>query len=187
MFLTGRGETEEFFRDLHVDGFLTKPFHLSGLFTEVKSILSRHYEACLEQERNIAAPEPVQRHILIVEKDAKILEELTEAFLDAGYLVNQAGTVEKAEEKARKDRPGLLLMRVDLPDISGESFEHDLSRLEALKGVLLVLYAPTEEHYEKDSTQAVCQKLNLRSPVNSTDPRELLKVCDRVLQESKPR
>jgi CheY-like chemotaxis protein len=57
--------------------------------------------------------------LLFVEDDPRLLELLSEYFLQLGYRVLTAERGEDAVKKAWMQRPGLILLDVRLPDISG--------------------------------------------------------------------
>jgi DNA-binding NarL/FixJ family response regulator len=57
--------------------------------------------------------------ILIVDADARFRAFVSRLFEGAGYAVEDTGRGEEALAAARKKRPGLVLLDVGLPDVSG--------------------------------------------------------------------
>ena len=60
-----------------------------------------------------------RKRILIVDDEEGILEELVGFFVDEGYDVISAEDGEKAIELIRSKRPGLCILDLKLPDMSG--------------------------------------------------------------------
>ena len=58
-------------------------------------------------------------HILVVEDDVHIREGLIDALASEGYEVSSAADGEAALEQYRKDRPGLILLDIMMPEKSG--------------------------------------------------------------------
>lgn len=64
-------------------------------------------------------PEEVTKTILVVEDDRWIRELLVELLQDEGYDVAQAQTGAEALQRAREQRPDLIVLDLRLPDTSG--------------------------------------------------------------------
>jgi DNA-binding NarL/FixJ family response regulator len=64
--------------------------------------------------------------ILIVDKDSGTRALLAHLFKRAGFVASEAATGEDAIAAARQKRPGLVLLEVCLPDVSGYEVAHEL-------------------------------------------------------------
>jgi DNA-binding NarL/FixJ family response regulator len=64
--------------------------------------------------------------ILIVDEDALFRAFVSRLFVRAGFLTSEAVTGEEAMASARNERPGLVLLDVGLPDVSGFEVAREL-------------------------------------------------------------
>jgi CheY-like chemotaxis protein len=76
--------------------------------------------------------------VLLVEPDPGLAEEVTQAFGPVGFTVTSLGSGEQAVERCREEKPDLILLAAELPDMSGFSVCNRLKR--AVSGVPLLLY-----------------------------------------------
>jgi len=60
--------------------------------------------------------------ILVVEDDACVLEAITEFIETAGYPVSSARNGKEAFERARSERPSLILLDLSMPVMDGWEF-----------------------------------------------------------------
>ncbi len=77
-------------------------------------------------------------HVLLVEPDAGLADEIRRAFAPLGFSVTALQAGEPALERCRDSPPDLILLAAELPDMSGFSVCNRLKR--ALASVPLVLY-----------------------------------------------
>ncbi|WP_242396371.1 response regulator transcription factor, partial [Anaeromyxobacter oryzisoli] len=77
-------------------------------------------------------------HVLLVEPDAGLAEEIRHALGSAGFSVTAVAAGEPAVESCKQTPPELILLAAELPDMSGFSVCNRLKR--ALSTVPLLLY-----------------------------------------------
>ncbi len=180
LFLTGRSEMEKLFRDLHVDGFLSKPFQIDELLHEVKRILEKRFGQESPSELKAAVTGPPQ--VLIVDGDPESFERITLSFLTAGYTVNAASTAAKALEKATSSEPpDLVLIRLNLPDMPGDMLAYRL-KLASATHLPMILYTSALNPFDRQLTQEICQRAGIHEPLETLDPETLLKESAALLR-----
>ncbi len=74
--LTGQMNFEKLFREVSVDGFMTKPFSIDRLLNEVEIIINNQY-----WRRYIKG----SKRVVIVDKDQRNIGKIANAFSNAGY------------------------------------------------------------------------------------------------------
>ncbi len=77
-------------------------------------------------------------HVLLVEPDAGLADEIRRAFAPLGFAVTAVQAGEPALERCKESPPDLILLAAELPDMSGFSVCNRLKR--AVASVPLVLY-----------------------------------------------
>lgn len=134
--LTARANMEQLFKDLEVAAFIPKPFEIDHLIREVETII--------HQAEGETAPEAggkaFKRKICIVENDPEVFSRLTNAFVDAGYIVNSAKGGAMALERIMADIPDAVLIKWGLIDIPGDVVIGRLQNMLKAAGVVFVLY-----------------------------------------------
>lgn len=184
LFLTGRAEMEKLFRDLHVDGFLSKPFQIDELLREVKRILDRRFG-----KENSSADEPHKptaspHKVLVVDGETSSFEKIAISFLNAGYTVNAACNAAKALEiMTSGDGTGLVLIRLNLPDMPGDMLAYRLKLACGDGAVPMLLYTAELLTFDRQLTREICQRAGIREPVESLDPEVLLKESAALLRD----
>src|SRR5215510_2053973 len=78
------------------------------------------------------------RLVLIADPDSRLRSEIREAFRQDGFDVAEAATGEETLAKFDKRRPSVVLLEVDLPDISGFEVCRELRRRGGLMPVILI-------------------------------------------------
>lgn len=170
--LTARANLEKIFKDLCVDGFLSKPFEIDDLLKEIRAILHKRYEqeSAAKTARDPSAP----RKVLIIENNPKVLEKIVVAFATHGYLVSGAESSVGGIEQAAHYRPDLILMKLNLPNLSGEMMASILKEVPAAMDIPMILYTPREDLPENETLQKIGEKAQIKSLVRCNDPELLL-------------
>lgn len=83
-------------------------------------------------------PPEMAFHVLLVEPDAGLADEIRRAFAPLGFSVTALQAGEPALERCKDSPPDLILLAAELPDMSGFSVCNRLKRV--LSAVPLVLY-----------------------------------------------
>lgn len=187
LFLTGRSEMEKLFRDLHVDGFLSKPFQIDELLREVKRILDKRFGkagSAAEPSKSLVSGPP---KVLVVDGEPGSFQKIAVSFLNAGYTVNAAGTAAKALEiMTSGDGTDLVLIRLNLPDMPGDMLAYRLKLACGDGAVPMLLYTAELLAVDRQLTSEICQKAGIREPVESLDPEVLLKESAALLKARRP-
>jgi DNA-binding response OmpR family regulator len=108
---TARADTEKLFRELNVDGFISKPFNGAQILNAVEVILKKHTK--------IKKKEKVIAKVLIIENDEKVSSNIAMALLKAGHTVDLASNGILAEERIKKSSPDVVFVQLGLPDTPG--------------------------------------------------------------------
>jgi DNA-binding response OmpR family regulator len=82
--------------------------------------------------------ESARRLVLIVDPDSRLRGEIREAFRQDGFEVAEAATGEEALAKFEKRHPSVVLLEVDLPDISGFEVCREVRRHGDVVPVILI-------------------------------------------------
>ena len=121
--------------------------------------------------------------ILHVEDDAS-LQNLVRAALEhlGGYEVRTAANGAQALQLARSHPPRLLLLDLDLPDMSGIEVLRALREIEGLRGVPAIFLTAVVDPKVLAELRALDAQEILQKPFR---PRQLVETVARVLQETK--
>lgn len=172
--LTARANMEQLFRDLAVDGFMTKPFELDDVIQEAATIIKKNAGAMyvgssMEEKR--------ARHICIVENDPDLCTRLAVAFLEAGYIVNVAQSGASAFVRMNMDVPDVALIKLGLNDIAGDVAILKLKSLKKTQKVKCVLYS-SKSADRALVTEKISEKAGIEHFVEFSIIDELLMAVD---------
>jgi CheY-like chemotaxis protein len=122
-------------------------------------------------------------HVLLVEPDAALADEIRSAFGPAGFDVTTLSAGEEAVQRCREVVPDLILLSAELPDMSGFSVCNRLRR--ALAGVPLILLTREATDAAVEAHRATRTRADdyLRKPVDLAD---LLGRAATLLQDAPP-
>jgi len=179
--LTVREELGIIFRDLDVDGFITKPFNVSAVIEEVNGVIARRYDKKEEKESELSK-RPAK--ILLVENDRNAFNNIVIAFLNAGYIVNSAKNGMEAIEKILIDLPDLILIKLGLDDIPGDIVCAKLKQMPRTMNVPVILYMPYSASLDSVVEKKICERAGTEL-IESNSPDILLKEVERQIKKSK--
>lgn len=83
----------------------------------------------------------IQRTILVIDDNAVVLEMTRATLEQAGYRVVTRDRASGAITAVLQERPDLVLLDVNMPNMTGDSLADVLSRTRAARGTLVVLYS----------------------------------------------
>lgn len=177
--LTVREELGKLFKDMDVDGFVTKPFDIENILKEVDTVMAKRYGL---PETEALKQSLGQKKVLIVESDPSVFNQITVAFLNAGYTVYSTRSGMGAIEKIITDLPDLIVIKLGLPDISGDLVCVKLKQMPKTMDIPFVLYAPKKSELDRAVVNKICGiiKANL---VESDEPEVLLKEAELALNK----
>ena len=110
------------------DGYLTKPITPETFVNDVERFLGRERSSAPAAVAAAARPEPVRpaparlATILVVDDSAANLSLMQDTLEPFGYTLVTATTVDAALERARENRPDLILSDLHMPEKSGVDF-----------------------------------------------------------------
>lgn len=112
-----------------------------------EALLSRLEELALSMQR-----ERIPKSVLIIESDSSTVAEFTEIFLSGGFQIHEARDGKSGLELASAVRPSMILIGIELPDISGFDMVRQLRENPITKDIPLFLLTqkdiPVEERLE---------------------------------------
>ncbi len=169
--LTARANLEQLFKDLSVDGFMTKPFEIDDLLTEIRIIMIKRFG----QEERVAREDSFERpkKILVIENEAAVFDRIVIHFVNQGYVLTGAKTGVQGLERASGSQPDLILIKLGLPDLQGDMVAMKLRQMAKTSNIPLLLYTPHQAMIDPVIMNQICQKLGLRDLIMSDDPSVL--------------
>lgn len=177
--LTVREELGKLFKDLDASGFVTKPFQMDVVLREIDTVMARYYgTAVLDTQK----PPQEAKKILIVEDDADAFSMIAIAFLNAGYMVNPAKSGIAAVEKIMTDIPDFIVIKLGLPDISGDLVCVKLKQMPKTMDIPFLLYTPANSILDRVVVKKICEIIGA-SLLESGDPAVLLAEVEKALQK----
>lgn len=172
--LTARENMEELFRNLHIDGFMTKPFSITQLAKEIAIIVDKKHGKHQEFLKRKS------RKVLIVDNDQITYDAIALLFANSGYDVSIVKTAAEAIEGAFVNRPDILLMNLALPDLAGDEAALRLQHMPKTRDIRIILYTYQSSSVEKQVLDNFSQKMGINAVVGTSDPKKLLKEVDAV-------
>jgi len=171
--LTARANTEQLFKDLNVDGFISKPFDLNDLVKEVDRIIKKKYGPVNADKSLEAEGKPVK--VMILEEDEAIAHILSGPFMDAGYSVTLVKDDVKAIEELKKDVPDIILVKAGLSFMSGSAAASKLRNLVGEKRTAFLVYGPSAEI-------SGCAGAVVEEVMRSEEPQAVFEAAQRLLR-----
>lgn len=178
--LTARTGLEQLFRDLDVDGFMTKPFDNDQFLDEVDAILGKKPSGP-QGVKASAADDGTPRKILVVEDSDKPFAAIVTRLAAAGFTVMAEKSGIAGIERAKREVPDIVLAKIPLPDLSGDLVSRRIKSYAATSGIPVVLYTAKFAGVDRTVLDQICEKSGADCVVESDDPFELLEQCKGVL------
>jgi len=134
--LTARANMADFFEDVSVDGFVTKPCNPNTLLMEVRRIIFlRSGDDAPQSEES-----PPRFKVLIGENDEGARGRLSEAFAGRGDVVESVASGPEVVEKAITSKPDIIVVKMVLQNMNGKAVAEMLKLMPNTKDVPVVLY-----------------------------------------------
>jgi len=175
--LTARANMAEFFANVDVDGFVSKPCAPSDLLMEVGRILFLRGSSKAQGKQGRSTE---RNRILIGEDDKLVAQAVMDAFIDDGFIVDCVFKGPEVVEKAIVGKPDIVLMKTVLPGMNGDAVAKMMKELPNTRDISVVLYddsvspAP-ETKYTQGGT-------GIKKLVKSNKPAQLLSAVKSVLK-----
>lgn len=174
LILTARANMEQLFKDLDVDGFMSKPFELDALVKEGEVIIKRN-SGMIRREKG--STELRARKICIVENDSEISQKFAIEFLEAGYIVNSAQSGASAIKRLTMDAPDVAIISLGLSDISGDVVIGKLKGIEETKEIKYLLYI-AKSGEKAQVTKKISEKEGIAKFIEFRNSKDLLDAVD---------
>jgi CheY-like chemotaxis protein len=150
--LTARANMAEFFANVDVDGFVSKPCAPSDLLMEVGRIL---FLRGSKKTGDSAKTVTERRRVLIGEDDKAVCQALAGTLADSGYAVDTVFKGPEVLERAIVGKPDVVVMKVVFAGMNGDAVARMMKEMPHTKNVPIILYDETDSHApEAKYTQA---------------------------------
>jgi CheY-like chemotaxis protein len=173
--LTARANMAEFFANVDVDGFVAKPCDPGDLLMEVGRIIFLRSGSAEEPEQGGAG----RRKVLLAEDEERIQSGLSEAFAEAGYLVESVGSGPEAIEKAVVQRPDAIVAKLILPNMNGDALAAMLKQMPNTKEIPVIVY---DASGSTDDAARMGARKGVARFVPDNAPQALIKTVREVLE-----
>lgn len=136
--LTGRAAMEEFFAEVKVDAFLSKPCREEELLKKIREVLTRRNALAAERMKPTAS-------VLLVEDDFEVIEDIRNTFRSGlrGITLEVATTAAEAIEKAATMSPDAILSAEILRGMNGDEMAALIRQMPGAHLIPVVLYDKT--------------------------------------------
>lgn len=135
--LTARSNMAEFFANVDIDGFISKPCDPQDLLMEIGRIIFLRRGSAAEA----AHGEPRYRRVILGESDPDVAERMVEWFTGNGYIVEQCAKGPEALESSIVNRPDVIVMNQILEGLNGSAVADMLVVMPNTRKIPIVLYA----------------------------------------------
>jgi DNA-binding response OmpR family regulator len=197
LILTIRTELGDLFHELKADGFIDKPFKVNDVIDVVRTIVKEKRGKCAtpaQQESGEKATKTVkiserQGRVLIVENDQQVISEIVPLFEQKGYLVDVLSQGTEVFGQVLNERPDLILMKLNLPDVQGHKISYQLKESLTTRTIPILLFTnPDDKKLNDIMLKAVNDKTYIKSGLKyileSDDPAALLKRTQEILDKT---
>jgi CheY-like chemotaxis protein len=168
--LTARSNMEELFKNLHVDGFMTKPFDIEVLLQEAQIIMTKKDK----QEKQKIVFSQGAKKILIADDSPQELAKISQSFLEAGYLVQVAHHGTEAIERVVLNGPDVTLIKLGMSDIAGDVAIFKLLLMPKTARLKYVLYTAKDDRHKKIIMDTIKDKKGVSKLIEYYEPEDLL-------------
>jgi DNA-binding response OmpR family regulator len=184
--LTARTQLGELFVKLDIDGFMSKPFELDIFMREIEIIMKKRYGMLSETapgKKDDLLKKKSPQNLLVIEDDQEAFNKIVLAFANCGYTLSVSRTGVAGLERAMMNPPDMILIKLGLPDLSGDIVALKLKRMPKTMDIPLILYRPYNVRGEYSVESSLCEKAGIDRLIESDDPQVLLKELERKWRE----
>jgi DNA-binding response OmpR family regulator len=165
----------EIFKDMHVDGYLIKPFESARLLSEVEVILHNQYWRSKDGHA---------RRVMIVDDNELSSSMIATLFSEVGYTCEVAGSGVQAIEKITSDPPDLAVVSLSLADLSGDVVILRLQNMAKTRYVKYILYVQKNYMHEKAILEQFSHKTGVKVMCEYNKPIEIVEAVINVFNHS---
>jgi len=175
--LTARANIENLFHDLHIDGFMIKPFEIDQLTHEASVIIRKK-----EEQRTAAKRSKESYKVCVVDHDQESFDGLGHLFLNANYTVVPARSGTMGIEHMMKDVPDIAVVNLGLADIPGDIVIYRLSKMSKTMDVKFVLYTSHDAEHDEKVMKRISLKTGIWTFVEYDSFNDILNTANQILQ-----
>jgi len=147
--LTARSNMAEFFSNVEIDGFISKPCDPQDLLMEVGRIIFLRRGGKVD-----AAHGESRRRMILGESDAEVAARMGEWFSKNGYIIEHCTKGPETLESAIVNRPDVIVMNQIMEGLNGSAVADMLSVMPNTKAIPVVLYAAKGVRLKPSSVNA---------------------------------
>lgn len=193
LIFTGRGGLQTVFKDLKVEGFMTKPFELDALQAKIDQVFKRRYgdekQAPSSSPGKILAP----KKVLVIDGDQENFDKLVIALMNGGYevvgVLNGAeGMNADAERKVMRslqmDSPDIVTLKIESMNPLSREFQLAAKLLEKTKpaGIPVLLYGGAHFTMDENLARQITESSGIRKVLPNSNPDSLLQEINEAVK-----
>jgi len=133
--LTARSNMAEFFSNVEIDGFISKPCEPQDLLMEVGRIIFLR-----RGEKADSAHGETRRRMILGESDPAVAERMVEWFSARNFIIEHCEKGPETIESAIVNRPDVIVMNQILDGLNGSAVADMLAVMPNTKAIPVVLY-----------------------------------------------
>ncbi len=175
--LTARANVEGLFKDLPIDGFMTKPFDVDELIAQAHLIIQSKQQHFSFETWGEKTP----KKICIAQHDPKVFDQVTGVFVNALYTVIPARSGIMAIERIITLLPDVGIIDLGLQDIAGDVVIFRLSQVCKTMNIKFLLTSPKGILRDQKVIDRLAAKSGFLALVEYEDPQELLEKVKKLL------
>lgn len=175
--LTARANVEPLFKELPIDGFMTKPFDVDELIAQAQLIIQtkqQHFSYEMWGEKT-------PKKVCIAQNDQAIFDQMVNVFANAAFTIIPARNGIIALERVMTLLPDVAIIDLGLTDIAGDVVILRLSQICKTMNIKFFLTSPKDADRNQDIIDKLSTKTGFIELVQYKDPLELLKKVNKVV------
>ncbi|MCB1552133.1 MAG: response regulator [Alphaproteobacteria bacterium] len=177
--LTARANLRELFRDIGADGFMSKPFEIPDLIKEARLIIEKRWAEKPDKAKQKKTTGP--KKILILDHDKNASSRMMSKFAEIGHAPTLVVTGTEGIEKAKVMQPDIILIDLNLQDISGDTVASRLKKLAATSEIPIILYTSNFQSNDRSLLLRIVEHAGVKHFVDNNDPSSIISECNHVL------
>lgn len=177
MILTARANVEGLFKDLPIDGFMTKPFDVDELIAQALLVIHSKQQQFSSQTWGENAP----KKVCIAQHDQVVFEKTAFAFTNALYTVIPARTGAMAIERVITMLPDIAVIDLALPDIAGDVVIFRLKQVCKTMNIKFFLTSQKGMLRDQKVMERISAKSGFLSLVEYNDPQDMVDKVKKLL------
>jgi DNA-binding response OmpR family regulator len=177
MVLTARANVESLFKDLPIDGFMTKPFDVDELVAQAHLIILAKQQHYTQETWGSKVP----KKICLAFNEQKTFDQAVQVFANAMYTIIPARNGIMAIERIITVVPDVAIIDLCLPDISGDVVILRLSQICKTMNIKFLLTSPKGNNRDQEVIDRIATKTGFIALVEYSDVQELLEKVKKLL------